>query len=271
MAYYGDPVLAEDLLFRPTHSLIDQSLRSHLGATTTNGDGFGIGWYGEGSEPAVFKNTAPAWNDANLHEIARQVRTPLLFAHVRSSTGTSVQRSNCHPFRWGRWLWMHNGLIAGFPMIKRDLMLQVDPAIFADIEGSTDSELMFFLALTFGLTDEPVAAVERAVGLVEKVASDHGIPDAVQMTVATTNGESIWVFRYSSEGKSRSLFHSLGVDRLRELYPDNEVFAQAGPDTRLVVSEPLGDLPGAWKEIPESTVGIVQRGDDELIPFRPVA
>ena len=271
MAYYGSPMLVDDLIFKPKHSLIDQSLHSTMGATTTNGDGFGIGWYGEGPEPAIYKNVNPAWNDANLHEIARQVRTPLLFAHIRAATGTAVQRSNCHPFRWGRWLWMHNGMINGFHAMKRDLMLQVEPTIFADMEGSTDSEMLFFLALSFGLTDDPIGAVERAVGLVEKVASDHGIPHPVQMTVATANGESVWAFRYSSEGKSRSLFFSTDVNRLRELYPDNPVLLSAGDETRLVVSEPLGDLPGAWNEVPESSAGIVRPGVDELIPFRPVA
>jgi glutamine amidotransferase len=271
MAYYGDPMLVEDLLFKPQHSLIDQSLHSRMGATTTNGDGFGIGWYGDGAVPAVYKNISPAWNDANLHEIARQIRTPLLFAHIRASTGTAVQRSNCHPFRWGRWLWMHNGLLNGFHEIKRDLMLHVDPTIYADMEGSTDSELLFFLALSFGLTDEPIKAVERAVGLVEKVAADHGIVHPVQMTVATTNGDSIWTFRYSSEGRSRSLFFSTEVTRLRALYPDNEVLKGAGDETRLVVSEPLGDLPGAWNEVPESTAGVVRPGVDEMVPFRPVA
>src|SRR5215207_6195432 len=76
MAYSGDPILAEELLFRPAHSIIDQSLHSRLGATTTNGDGFGIGWYGDGAEPAVFKSIEPAWNDRNLREVATQVQTP---------------------------------------------------------------------------------------------------------------------------------------------------------------------------------------------------
>lgn len=111
MACFGDPILAADLLFRPVHSVIDQSLNSRLGATTTNGDGFGLGWYGVAPEPAVYKSTQPAWSDPNLREIAHDVRTPLLFTHVRASTGTAVQRSNSHPFRHGRWLWMHNGFI----------------------------------------------------------------------------------------------------------------------------------------------------------------
>src|SRR4249919_1129925 len=237
MAYSGDPILAEELLFKPQHSIIDQSLHSRMGATTTNGDGFGIGWYGEGVEPAIFKSIEPAWNDWNLREVAGQIRTPLLFAHIRASTGTPVQRSNCHPFRHGKWLWMHNGALRGFQETKRDLLMAVDPALFPDIEGSTDSEALFFLALTFGLRDDPFGAVERAVGFVEKVGHDHGVEHPVQMTVATTDGESVWVFRYSSEHESRSLFFSTDVTSLRHLHPDVEILHGLGDETRIIVSE----------------------------------
>jgi glutamine amidotransferase len=37
----------------------------------------------------------------------------------------------------------------------------------------------------------------------------------------------------------------------------------------VIVSEPLGSLPGAWNEVPESSWGVVQEGGDELRPFRP--
>jgi predicted glutamine amidotransferase len=271
MAYSGDPILADDLLFRPVHSIIDQSLHSRMGATTTNGDGFGIGWYSEGgAKPAVFKSIDPAWNDMNLREIAGRIRTPLLFAHIRASTGTPVQRSNCHPFRHGQWLWMHNGAIRGFHEVKRDLLMAVDPSLYPDIEGSTDSETLFFLALTFGLTDDPFAAVARAVGLVEKTGREHGVEYPIQMTVATSDGESVWAFRYSSEGQSRSLFFSTDVVALRQLHPDVEILRGLGAETRLVVSEPLGDLQGAWNEVPESSAGVVRPGQDEMRPFQPV-
>ncbi|MGQ4596450.1 class II glutamine amidotransferase [Nocardia sp. R6R-6] len=270
MAYSGEPILAEDLLFRPKHSLIDQSLHSRLGATTTNGDGFGIGWYGIGTRPAVFKSIEPAWNDRNLREVAGQVRTPLLFAHVRASTGTEVQRSNCHPFRHGRWLWMHNGALRGFHETKRDLMTAVDPALFADIEGSSDSELLFYLALTFGLHDDPIAAVARAVGFVEDVGRAHDLTAAVQMTVATTDGATMWFFRYSSERQTRSLFYSTDIATVRALHPEVEDLYELGEEARFVVSEPLRDLPGAWNEVPESSAGIVYPRHDEIVAFQPV-
>ncbi|HEY5882415.1 MAG TPA: class II glutamine amidotransferase [Nakamurella sp.] len=121
-------------------------MRARLGATTTNGDGFGVGWYGDQPTPAVFKAIEPAWNDRNLRELAGQIRSRLMFAHVRASTGTPVQRSNCHPFRHDRWLWMHKGAISQFPLVKRDLHLAIDPSLFPNIEGSTDSETFFYLA-----------------------------------------------------------------------------------------------------------------------------
>ena len=80
----------------------------------------------------------------------------------------------------------------------------------------------------------------------------------------------MWVFRYSSDGKSRSLFYSTDVTQLRRLHPEIDVIARAGEETRLVVSEPLRDLPGAWNEVPESSVGVIRPGADELFPFAPL-
>jgi len=272
MAYSGDPIPADALLFRPEHSIIDQSLHAKLGTFTTNGDGFGIGWYsdGDGTKPTVFKNTHPAWNDENLREVATQIRTPLLFAHVRASSGTPVQRSNCHPFRYGRWLWMHNGSLAGFQQVKRDLVLAVDPSLYPSIEGSTDTETLFFLALTFGLADDPPTAVARAVGLVEDVGRRHGVEYPVHMTVATSDGESIWIFRYSSEKATSSLYYSTEVSQVRQLYPELDVLDRLGADARFIVSEPLRDLPGAWNEVPEGSWALVRPGEQDLQPFEPM-
>jgi glutamine amidotransferase len=269
LAYSGDPVLLDELLYKPKYSLIVQSLHSRLGAEETNGDGFGVGWYGAQPTPGVFHSVEPAWNDRNLRELATHVASPLVLAHIRASSGSAVQQTNCHPFRHGRWLWMHNGLLRDFPVVKRDLALAVDPALYPEIEGSTDSELLFYLALTFGLEDDPPRAVERAVGLVEATGRRHGVEQPIQMTVATTDGERLWAFRYSSEGRSRSLFHSTDISTLRHQYPDNPVLHNLSDQTRLVVSEPLGDLKGAWREVPEATCVVISGGSEEAQPFTP--
>jgi len=271
LAYSGTPVTLQALLYKPAHSLIDQSLHSQLGVESTNGDGFGMGWYGEQEIPALYKSTAPAWNDRNLRELAGSVKAGLIFAHIRASTGTPVQQTNCHPFRHGKWLWMHNGAIAQFQEVKRDLTLAIDPSLYVEIEGSTDSEVFFFLALTLGLEHDPPAAIERAVGLIEHVGHSHGVEHPIQMTVATSNGEKVWAFRYSSAHASRSLFHSADVSTLRDQYPDNPVLQELSGDARLVVSEPLGDLQGAWREVPESCCVIVHGAEEELRPFAPTA
>ena len=262
-------MLMTHVLYTPVHSLIDQSLHAKLGAETTNGDGFGIGWYDTAPVPGVFRSTEPAWNDQNLRELSSHLTSPLFFAHIRAAIGSSVQQTNCHPFRYDRWLFMHNGFIAGYATIKRDLVLGIDPSLFPQIKGSADTEILFYLALTFGLADDPPAAIARAIGFVEALAYEKGIEHPFQGTVATSDGESMWVFRYSSEGKSRSLFYNCDVCDLREQYPDREVLSEVGTDARLVVSEPIGDLPGAWTEMPEASCVMVKDGREHLMPFSP--
>ncbi|HKP21439.1 MAG TPA: class II glutamine amidotransferase [Thermoleophilaceae bacterium] len=271
MAWSGQPLIVEELLFAPPHGLVDQSRHSRLGVETTNGDGFGLGWYGAGDGPAVYRSIAPAWGDENLRELAAHVESPLFIAHVRATTGTAIQQTNCHPFRHGRWLFVHNGAIARFEELRRDLMLAIDPSLFPAIQGSTDSEVVFNLALSFGLDGDPIAAVERAIGYVEAIAERRGVPSPVQASMGLTDGERLWAFRYSSEGKSRSLFSSCDAAAVRRLHPENERLQRLRDEDRVVVSEPVSDLPGVWESIPESTVLIVQPGDDQQRPFRPVS
>ena len=271
LAYSGSPILLEELLYKPEHSLIDQSRHARMGVETTNGDGFGVGWYGvDTGTPAVYHSIEPAWNDRNLREVASHVRSPLFLSHIRASTGTAVQQTNCHPFRHENWLWVHNGLVRDFHIMKLDLALTVDESLYADMEGSTDSEMLFYLALTFGLEEDPPTAVERMAGFVEEVGHRRGTEHPIQMTLGMTDGKSIWAFRYSSERKSRTLFYSTDVRTVRILHPERKRLQEVSDESRIVVSEPLGDLPGAWNEVPESSYGVVQEGEDELRPFQPI-
>jgi glutamine amidotransferase len=271
LAYSGSPILLREALYTPAHSLVDQSLHSTLGAETTNGDGFGVGWYGDGPTPGLFHSIEPAWNDRNLHELANHVSSSHFFTHIRAAIGSAVQQTNCHPFRYERWLFMHNGYINELATMKRDLVLAVDPSLYAKIEGQTDTEVLFYLALTFGLQDDPPAAIEQAIGLVEAVGRRLGVPHPFQGTIATTDGETTWAVRYSSEGRSRSLYYTTDVPTLRKLYPERQLLQELSEDTRLIVSEPLGDVAGVWNEVPEATCGIVGRGHDAMRPFRPRA
>jgi predicted glutamine amidotransferase len=270
MAWLGQPVLIDELLFKTQHGIVDQSLHARMGAEPTNGDGFGLGWYGSGEGPAVYRGVSPAWSDPNLRELAAHTESPLFLAHVRAAIGSPVQETNCHPFRRGRWLFVHNGYIADFPLLRRDLMLAVDPSLFAEIHGSTDTEVVFHLALTLGLENDPIDALERTVGAIESAAEARGVEGAVQATFGVSDGATLWAVRYSTEGRARSLFASADVDAVRQLHPDNPRFQRLGADDRLIVSEPFSDLPGVWREIPEDTAVTVRHGGVlEERPFSP--
>ncbi len=271
LAYTGSPLPLEEALYSPAYSFIDQSLHSRLGAEATNGDGFGVGWYDQAPMPGIFRSVEPAWNDQNLRELAQHIHSGHFFAHVRAAIGSAVQMTNCHPFRHGQWLWMHNGCIHDFAKFKRDVALAIDPSLYPQLAGQTDTEILFLLAITFGLMDDPPTAVARAIGFVEERGRSAGVEFPFQGTIATTDGETIWVFRYSSEGKSRSLFFSKDVPGLRARFPDREILHKVSDDARLIVSEPVGDLPGAWSEVPESSYGVVGPGREELLPFTVIA
>jgi glutamine amidotransferase len=191
---------------------------------------------GTGAGPGVYRSVAPAWGDANLRQLAGHLESPLFLAHVRAAVGSPVQETNCHPFRHERWLFVHNGLVAGFHALRRELMLAIDPELFADVQGSTDSEVLLHLALTEGLEDDPLPALERALGRVEAAAERHGIANALQASVGVSDGERVWAVRYSTEGKSRTLFVSGDVHALRQLHPDNPRLQRMRDDDCLVVS-----------------------------------
>jgi glutamine amidotransferase len=260
MAWLGQPVLIDELLFKTKHGIVDQSLHARMGAEPTNGDGFGLGWYGSGDGPGVYHSVAPAWGDANLRELAAHIESPLFLCHVRAAIGSPVQQTNCHPFRHGRWLFVHNGYLGGFREIRRELMLAIDPELFANVVGSTDTEVVFQLALTLGLEADPITALERTVGAIEAAAARHGIPDAVQASFGVSDGESLWAVRYATSGPARSLFASDDAESIRRLHPENPRFQRLSDGDRLIVSEPFSDLPGVWREIPGSTAVTVRGG-----------
>jgi predicted glutamine amidotransferase len=275
LAYYGEPLQPSELVLHPQHSLVAQSLDSPLGAETVNGDGFGFGWYpadsGGTSTPGLFRSTEPAWNDQNLRDLTRSVTSPLFLSHVRAAAGPPIQQTNCHPFRYDTWLFMHNGVIADFASVKRDLTFAVDPSLYPEIKGTTDSEVLFHLALTLGLRDDPIAGMSRAIGFVESVGHTHSVECPMQGTIAVSDGTRIWAFRYSSLGQTRTLFHSNDIDVLRAMYPDVERLGTFGERAHVVVSEPLNDLPGAFLEVPESTAVVLDSDGYHHHEFSPIA
>ena len=258
VGYLGSPIAPKELLHDPPRSLIEQSRRHAPDMMLPNGDGTGLGWYDRRPEPALFRSITPAWGDENLLELATEIRSPLFVAHVRAGTGTPVQQSNCHPFRYRNWLFVHNGYVAEYPALRRALLMAVDPDLFRNIAGSTDSEVLFHLALTFGLADDPLGGLARMARFVETTAAEAGITEpALQMTVGLSDGELLYAVRYASGGVANSLFVSQDAASLRMLYPESERLAHFSDDARAVVSEPLTDLPGLWREVPSGSALVI--------------
>ena len=273
LAYSGGAIPLSELIFNTRHSLIDQSLEAKLGPNTTNGDGFGVGWYDTLDVPGLYKSTQPAWNDDNLHDLCDHIHSPLFMAHIRASTGTAVEYNNCHPFRHGNWILVHNGAIREYPRVRRRLLHELDEDHFRGLGGATDSELMFMLAMQFGLADDPLGGIARMVGFVERTGWDADVQYPVQMTLGIADGKQLYAVRYSTEGDSRTLFHSRDLDALeQELTPrQQKLLEQMTPTARAVVSEPLSELHQLWVPIPEASFATISGGDVEIEPFAPQA
>lgn len=250
LAYSGAPVFLEDLVAAPCHSLIHQSLHAAEAKTGTNGDGFGVGWYGDRPEPGQYREVRPAWSDENLLSIARQVRSSLFFAHVRAATGTATTRANCHPFAHGRHLFMHNGQIGGYGLIRRRLEGLIPDSLYAARVGTTDSEALFLLVLArieAGMA--PAAALAAALGDALALMQQAGTTEPLRCAAAISDGETIHAVRWASDGKPPSLY------------------VCQRPDSVVVASEPVDAARECWQPLAGSALVTVKAGKVTLAPF----
>jgi glutamine amidotransferase len=253
IAYRGRDIALEDYVTVPEHSLTAQSLRALESAASTNGDGFGLGWYGTHPEPGLYHETRPAWSDENLRYLCRHLHSHLFFAHVRAATGTAVTRQNCHPFASGRWMFMHNGFVGSWNRLRRKVENLIPDAIYPSRVGTTDSEAMFLAILGAGLESKPLAAAEVTLRRICALVNEDGHREGLRFTSALTNGRDLYAFRFAENDTSNSLYFREESDEV------------------VVVSEPL-DRTGTWTQVPANHVLVAKRGCAvELLPFSPAA
>lgn len=241
LAYQGQPVLLESVVSKPCHSLIHQSMQANEAKTTTNGDGFGLGWYGERHEPGIYRDLRPAWSDENLISICAQVRSPLFFAHVRAATGTAIARANCHPFGHATCLFMHNGQIGGYGKVRRQIENLIPDALYASRSGTTDSEAIFLAAMARGAAGDALGAFTGVLSTVRAITRDAGINEALRFAAAFTNGETLYAFRWACDAKAPTLYWRHDAGGLH------------------VVSEPLDETRGIWSALPQGSVLVADR------------
>ena len=249
IAYHGKPVFLETLVAAPERSLIAQSIHARQAPSPTNGDGFGLGWYGERAEPGLYREVRPAWSDENLRSICAQVRSSLFFAHVRASTGASSARANCHPFVRGRHMFMHNGQIGNYAAVKRRVEALIPDDCYGERLGSTDSEALFLAAFGAGLMDDPVAAMAMTLQRVAAIMAQAGVREPLRFASALSDGQTMWAFRWASDDQAPSLYYRRGDD-----------------GALTIVSEPLDGEKGCWRQAPQGSVLIARAGAD--VEFR---
>ncbi len=252
-AYLGEPVFLEDIVTVPQHSLLAQSHHALEAKTATNGDGFGIAWYGDRPEPGRYRDVLPAWSDCNLKSLCRQIRSGLFLAHVRASTGGATNRDNCHPFVSGRWSFMHNGQIGGFERLRRRLEADLTDDLYGEIQGTTDSELFFLMMIAQGLDADPQGAAERAAAIVIEASLNAGIEPALKLTAAFSDGQTLHAVRFSTLGSAPTLY--AGTIR--------------GGSGRCLVSEPFDRDGPCWEAVPPGSFVTVSREGVAISAFQP--
>jgi glutamine amidotransferase len=238
-AYRGAPTFLDALVCAPRRSLLRQAQHAEQAKVRIHGDGVGIGWYGERETPGRYREAVPAWSDENLLSLCGALRSHLFFAHVRAATGTPTARANCHPFAHGRWLFMHNGQVAGYANLRRELEARLPDALYAARSGTTDSELLFLLLMArIEAGEEVIAAATQVLKTVAACMHEAGVTGPLRFTAALTDGRTLYAFRTANDAKPPSLY--LG--------------AQAGGT--VVASEPLDD-DGTWRAVPDDHAVVI--------------
>lgn len=275
VVYKGNEMLMADLLTRSDRSLIRQSYDARERQEPLNGDGFGVGWYAPGTDsiPGVFTSVTPAWNNRNLHRLAEKIRSNCFFAHVRAASPNSlVNEINCHPFQFGRYMWMHNGSIAEFRKIKRRLREPLTDNAYDAIQGTTDSEHAFavFLNLlgdcdTPRTTEQLADTLQQTIRLLMQYTMETGVSKPSYLNFAVTDGESIIISRAVSQ--PGVMPPSLYVARGERFECHNGEYrmkkpGKDRPSAIIIASEPLTAYRSDWEQVPENHILTINADHD---------
>lgn len=255
LAYTGPSTRMEDLLFNTSNSLVMQSRHAKLRMEPINGDGFGIGWYPKHGDPkpGSFVSIEPAWSNRNLLQISKKVFTELFFAHVRDATpGMAVSQSNCHPFQYEQYLWMHNGYLDEFTKTRRMISNNYSDKAFHYVSGNTDSEHIFALFLDqlgfneIATSQEMQQAMLNSLKSVLLLRKESGANNNAQLNFAVSNGKTSIFTRFASHSKCKppSLY-----------YQESEAI--------IVASEPLTDDDN-WVKVEKNHMLTIDEGQLQI-------
>ena len=276
--YLGEPICMADLVTRPSNSLINQSTHARERPEPLNGDGFGVAWYEpQRPQPTLFRSKTPAWSNANLHELAEVASSHCILAHVRASTSGKfdVAEANCHPFRSGRYSFMHNGDVRGFSRIRRHLLAGLSDEAFSGIRGTTDTEHMFALAFDYLLQQDAEPSCELlAEALEHTIAQVHALVDQyapgthLYLNLILADGQHAAACRYSTDPDYIDTLY-FNVGSRFQVIDDRCVMTNDDSDARsvLISSEPLDPDP-AWQCVDRNALIMINA--DRSLKQRPV-
>jgi glutamine amidotransferase len=247
IAYLGQAIRLERVISEPEHSLVVQSYRpAEMTSGVVNADGFGVGWYNRALDatPCVYKSPNPIWSDQNLPALSRHLASECIFANVRSATpGQGVGYSNCQPFAFGPFLFMHNGYIENFrSTVMRQMREVLRDEYYAAIHGATDSEHIFALLLHFlhGRDPSLLAIIEAMAETIEQLlrwAAEKNLH--IGLNLALTNGEYVVASRCAGKALAPSLYYTTSCP----------FFARAA-----VIASERPFASSEWSAVPENSI-----------------
>src|SRR4051794_11168468 len=212
VAYLGEPIVLDEMLFLPDSSIVEQSVHPQL-LSAMNLAGFGVTAWDPASpdpdRPWTYRTPGLPFFDRNLRALSRKAHANALIAHVRGVVLTDrevVDEGNVHPFRFDGvpTALAMNGDLEDFPAMRYDLVPYLRPDLARQIEGTTDSEWLY--ALILSLLEDPAApadpdelagAVRRALGIVREVRERHGLERQSAVNLVLTDGRCLVATRFA--------------------------------------------------------------------------
>lgn len=235
-------------------------------------DGWGIGYYLD-DEPYVFKSANSASGDQQFSSFSEKLHCQTMLVHVRRATVGQKDSLNSHPFRYGTWMFAHNGTIFQFDRIRDRIVSRVDKRFHELIFGSTDSEIFFYYLLSAMINDgvsasgrgeidieKSVTAQTKALSVIFAWCKDLNI-DPPKANYIMTNGSVVFARRAGLElyFSTQKIFCADALScneanksclkgKLSNIVEQLETPRQC--NHIILSSEPIGSV-DIWEEVPE--------------------
>lgn len=279
LSYLGQPILLQELLYKPDNSLITQSYHPKFMSHMLNLAGFGFAaWDKQSVEPAkpfIYRSHLLPFYDRNLHNFSSKLTSHCLIAHVRGieySDKNVVSDQNVHPFMFADTpiAFAHNGSLIGVKEMKLDLLQHIKPQYRAEISGTTDSEIMYALFLS-QLSCAPhemnistvFSALIETLSLIKSIRKKHRIAISSPLNFFISNGDFIvasrFVFDYGQYPSTAYTSPHMGYHSLWYTFGEQygcydgvyQMKASKKMNSIIIASEPLTGDTTTWIEVPE--------------------